>query len=364
MTGSFDRLLHLGNVVVDIVLEVPALPERGGDVLASGNGMTPGGGFNVMVAAARHGLRVAYAGAYGSGPFAALARAALADAGIDVLQQPKAGIDTGFVVSIVDAGGERTFVTSPGAEAALTAADLSAVRAAPRDAVYLSGYGLLYPGNQVALLDWLGRLGDGNLVVVDPGPLVHLIPPGVVDRVLSRADWWTCNAREAARLTGCQDPAAAASALAQRSAALRAARPGTPRPGAERPGTERPGAGQPGAGHPGTVQPGTVQPSTAQSGTGREHPDGGVLVRTGPDGCLLGRPGAAAVHVPGFRVHAVDTNGAGDAHAGTFIAALAGGADAADAARTANAAAALAVTRRGPATAPSAAELARFLAAR
>ena len=90
----------------------------------------------------------------------------------------------------------------------------------------------------------------------------------------------------------------------------------------------------------------------------------GVLVRTGPDGCLLGRPGATAVHVPGFRVHAVDTNGAGDAHAGTFIAALAGGADAADAARTANAAAALSVTRRGPATAPSAAELARFLAAR
>ena len=29
--GRFDRLLHLGNVVVDIVVTVPALPERGGD---------------------------------------------------------------------------------------------------------------------------------------------------------------------------------------------------------------------------------------------------------------------------------------------------------------------------------------------
>jgi len=57
-------------------------------------------------------------------------------------------------------------------------------------------------------------------------------------------------------------------------------------------------------------------------------------------------------------------NGAGDAHTGTFIAALAGGADVADAVRTANAAAALSVTRRGPATAPTAAELARFLAGR
>ena len=202
MTGRFGRLLHLGNVVVDIVLDVPALPERGGDVLATGSVMTPGGGFNVMVAAARQGLPVAYAGAYGSGPFAALARAALADAGITILQPPKAGIDTGFVVSIVDAEGERTFVTSRGAEATLTTADLGGISAAPGDASYLSGYGLVHPSNRAALLGWLGRLPPGHAVFADPGPLVQLIPPDVMERVLGRADWWTCNAREAALLTG------------------------------------------------------------------------------------------------------------------------------------------------------------------
>ena len=51
--GRFDRLLHLGNVVVDLVLTVPALPERGGDVLASQVRALAGGGFNVMAAAAR-----------------------------------------------------------------------------------------------------------------------------------------------------------------------------------------------------------------------------------------------------------------------------------------------------------------------
>jgi sugar/nucleoside kinase (ribokinase family) len=65
--------------------------------------------------------------------------------------------------------------------------------------------------------------------------------------------------------------------------------------------------------------------------------------------------------VPGFLVDVLDTNGAGDTHTGTFIAALAGGADELSAARAANAAAALSVTRRGPATAPTAAELTRFL---
>jgi sugar/nucleoside kinase (ribokinase family) len=87
-----------------------------------------------------------------------------------------------------------------------------------------------------------------------------------------------------------------------------------------------------------------------------------VLVRTGPDGCLLGRADSAPVHVPGFPVDVVDTNGAGDTHSGTFIAALAGGVDPVDAARMSNAAAALSATRRGPATAPAKAELAQFLA--
>jgi sugar/nucleoside kinase (ribokinase family) len=84
----------------------------------------------------------------------------------------------------------------------------------------------------------------------------------------------------------------------------------------------------------------------------------------GRDGCLLGQPGAPPVQVPGFPVDVIDTSGAGDTHTGTFIAALAHGSGAADAARTANAAAAMSVTRRGPATAPTAAELATFLATR
>jgi sugar/nucleoside kinase (ribokinase family) len=300
-------LLHLGNVVVDVALSVPALPERGGDVLATATQVTPGGGFNVMAAAARQGVTVRYAGAHGAGPFGELARAGLAAEGIAVLQPPRAGLDTGFVVTVVDAGGERTFLTSPGAEATLTAADLAAVAAGPGETVYLSGYGLVHEANRAALLDWLARLADGRMLVFDPGPLVRLIPGDALRRVLAQADWLTCNAREARALTGHDDPVAAAGVLSQRD--VRA----------------------------------------------------GVLVRTGPAGCVLARPGADPVRVPGFPVDAVDTTGAGDAHTGVFIAALAQGAGPADAVRTANAAAALAVTRRGPATAPRRADLARFL---
>jgi sugar/nucleoside kinase (ribokinase family) len=293
MTSPFTRLLHLGNVVVDVVLEVPALPEPGGDVLATRSQTAAGGGFNVMAAAARLGLAVAYGGVIGSGPFAALARAACAAEGIEVLQPARPGLDTGFVVSIVDATGERTFLTSRGAEATLTAAGLGLVHPDPGDAVYLSGYGLAHPGNAAALLGWLGRLGEDHLVAFDPGPLAGALPGDVLAPVLARADWLTCNARESALLTGLAVPREA--------------------------------------------------------------------LRVGAEGCLLGRRGAAAEHVPGFGVVAVDTNGAGDTHTGAFLAALSAGAEVVQAVRRANAAAALSVTRRGPATGPASAELDRFL---
>jgi len=151
------------------------------------------------------------------------------------------------------------------------------------------------------------------VVFFDPGPLVGSIPTAALAAVRGRADWLACNAREAAILTGRGDPWEAAAALAGR------------------------------AGPAGRTR---------------------VLVRTGPGGCLIARPGdeVVVVVVPGFQVEAVDTNGAGDAHSGAFIAALAAGAADTAAARRANAAAALSVTRRGPATAPTREELARFLA--
>ncbi len=51
------RLVLVGSVIVDIVLYVEALPERGGDVVASRSMTTAGGGFNVLSAAARLGAR-------------------------------------------------------------------------------------------------------------------------------------------------------------------------------------------------------------------------------------------------------------------------------------------------------------------
>ena len=301
------RVVHVGSVVVDLVADVPALPPRGGDVLATALRPTPGGGFNVLAAVARQGLDAVYAGPHGTGPFGDLVRAALAAEGVIVLGAPRAG-DTGLVVTLVDATGERTFVTSPDAAVGVTADDLARVLPAPGDVVSVSGYGLLHPATRDALVAWSATLPPEVVVACDPGPLAPSAAPGALDAVLDRADWCSASAGEVAQVLGATGPAA-------RDAAALAAR------------------------------------------TGR-----GVLLRAGAAGCVVVAPGAEPVTVPGFAVEPVDTTGAGDTHTGVFLAGLLRGDHPVAAARTANAAAALSVTRRGPATSPTAAEVASFLA--
>lgn len=302
MTG---RLVHTGQVIVDLVMRVPALPAPGGDVLASDTAMLPGGGFNVMSAAARAGARVVYAGEHGTGQFGDQVRAALRDEGIAVVQPQLADVDTGVCVALVDETGERTFVTGTGAEGRLERLDT--IDVLPDDLVYVSGYSLLHKPNRAALLDWLPGV---PAPLFDPGPLVGEIPPDVLAEVLSGVGILSCNAREARTLTGRDDNVAAASALA-----------------------------------------------------GRVGPDAVVVVRDGPSGCVLAQQGTTRV-VSGFPVTPVDTNGAGDTHCGVLAAAVLNGADLATAAERANAAAALSVLRHGPATAPRREEIDAFLAGR
>ncbi|KZB79295.1 PfkB family carbohydrate kinase [Amycolatopsis regifaucium] len=287
------RLIHTGQVVLDLVMRVPKLPVSGGDVMASTMDFLPGGGFNVMAAAARAGADVLYAGMHGTGNFADLARAAMAAEGI-VLAHGRSGEgDTGISVALVEDNGERTFITGTGAEGRMPRGLLDEIVPTGHDVVYLTGYSLLHETNAEALTHWLPRAGDAT-VLFDPGPLAGDIPAPVLSAVLSHVDILSCNVREADILDV----------------------------GSDRVET--------------------------------------VIVRDGPAGCRV-VTAERVVTVPGFAVDAVDTNGAGDAHCGVLAAELIAGTELVEATRRANAAAAIAVTRRGPATSPGRAELDAFL---
>jgi sugar/nucleoside kinase (ribokinase family) len=305
------RLVLVGSVLVDLLLYVPHLPERGGDVLASRAMLTSGGGFNVLVAAARLGMRVACAGRVGDGPMGRQVMSDLRAAGIPLLLPQVAGRDTGFDVGLVEPQGERTFATAPGVEAELSLADLEALPLQEGDAVYVSGYDLCYPVSGAALEAWLPQLPQSCLLVLDPGPLVASIPLERRRQVLARTDLLSLNARELQLLTGLSDV---------KTAACRAAE---------------------------EMAPGAL-----------------VVARVGAAGCWLARAGEVARQIVGRPARAVvDTTGAGDAHVAALLACLAAGDPVALAAYKANVAASLSVERRGPASGPTRSELEEALGA-
>lgn len=298
-------LLQMSGVVVDFVHRVERLPASGEEVESERAWLAPGGGFNAMAAAKRLGVDVAYGGPLGVGPFVDLVASALERERIPALQSSRATIDQGVCVVLVDARGERSFVSHHGAERTVTSDDLARLPTADFDWLLLSGYALYHPRSADVFAAFLARLPRGPRFLFDPGPLVAQISQPRLEAALARADWVSANRREAEILTGCVEPARAAEALATR----------------------------------------------------RE----GALVRTGEAGCWLACGSNPAEAIPTFAVEPIDTTGAGDTHDGAFIAALLQGRSPRAAAVFANAAAAISVTRHGPATAPSLAELLAFL---
>ena len=306
MTG---RVIHTGQVVIDLTLRIEAIPEPGGDVFANESSMAVGGGFNVLAAARRLGAETLYAGPLGEGPFAEAAREALETIGVDHVGPVVPG-DQGYCVAMTAARAERTFISTCGAETRGPVDAFDHLEVSGDDVVYLSGYSLADDASRTALERLAGRLIEaraGCTALFDVSPMVDSIPMSALERVGGLAPIWSLNEREAGLLAGrlglrveIGDHGAACETLASRL--------------------------------------------------------GIVLVRAGEQGSWFS-DGDGACHTPSIPVTPVDTNGAGDAHSGVLAAALARGVDLTTALRWANVAGALTTTCFGPATCPSEADI-------
>ena len=311
------RVVLMGQILVDLAVRGEALPSPGGDVWAIDEGMHVGGGFNALVAARRMGAEAVSLSPIGEGPYSSLIQAALAREGIADAGPRVAGIDNGFCIAFTDRTGERTFISTKGAETMVPAsAWADVVRTMhPGDVLYVDGYLMDHPANREAAQAALHALPEGVRVVLDVSPVI-----GIPDGLPTRDVIISMNHREAQEigkrtadrslLDRCGEPLGAAEAVC---AAVR-----------------RP-----------------------------------VVVRAGAAGAYVARPSVAATvavdedasHVPTPRVEAIDTNGAGDAHSGVLAASLAQGIPLERALLLANCAGALSATVVGPASCPSREEI-------
>jgi len=331
-------VIHTGQALVDLTVEIPDLPARGQNVMATSVAQYAGGAVTVLLAAARLGAQCVHAGALGTGPHGDLIRATLAADGIEASAAPIADRDTGVCVVLVEPTAERTFVTTLGAERDITVDSLATADVQPGDLVCITGYTLAIEQTCRPLQEWLATLPETAVVVLDPGAAFAGLPAQVRDAMLARTDVWTSNAEEATDLLAALAvPVPASGTRGQASDRLINAQTEALAP---------------------VMRNGVI-----------------TIVRDGAEGCAVHERGAvhdadavheagATTYVPGFPQEPVDTNGAGDTHTGALLAAIADGATWVDACRRANAAAAIKVTRRGPTTAPTAVEVEEFLRSR
>ena len=309
--SGVGRVVLMGHLV-DLAVRGDALPRPGGDVWAVDEGMHVGGGFNALVAARRMGAETVSLSPIGSGPHSSLIQAALEHEGITDLGPRIAGIDNGFCIAFTDRTGERTFISTKGAETMSPAsAWADFVRTMhPGDVLYIDGYLMDHPANREAAEAALRILPEGVRVLLDVSPVIGIPSALPSDDVIV-----SMNLREAQEIARQRGDASDRNQCFQPREAARAMLATLDRP---------------------------------------------VLLRAGAEGAYVGKPAQPATNtttddvtaIPTPRVEAIDTNGAGDAHSGVLAASLALGIPTERALLLANCAGALSTTVVGPASCP------------
>jgi len=300
------KIVVVGSINMDLVTNVEAFPRPGETIHSLGVAYLPGGkGANQAVAAARSGASVRMVGAVGTDSFAQTLIDNLADSGVDTSGVLRKEGHSGLAVITVDRSGENHIVLAGGSNKAFGYGEIEG--RIPWDEAHA-----VLLQNEIdwsvteAVMREAGRRGVP--VWFNPAPALKLEP-----EVLGLIHTCILNETEievitGAKVSGADDAVPAAGRL---------------------------------------LEAGVRQ----------------VVVTLGDKGCVwVGREGEP-VHVPAFKVQAVDTTAAGDTFIGAMAAASCEGKPVPEALRYAAAASALAVTRHGAqASIPARDEVERLLA--
>jgi ribokinase len=302
------KITILGSYNTDLVVRTPRMPVPGETILGGPYFTGPGGkGGNQAVAAARLGGDTTLVVKIGRDYYGDQAVQNLAKEGIDtraVIRSDTSHTGTAFI--IVDQCGENMIVVASGTNMQFTPGDIDGVR----EAILQAGMLVLQLEIPIETVAYAASLAHaaGIPVLLNPAPAQPL-----KDGLLKIVDYLTPNETEIQQITG----------LPVRD--IREA----------------------------------SQAATALLSRGVKN----VVVTLGEKGALIvSRQGD--LHIPGRKVDALDTTGAGDAFNGALAVALAEGRSLPEAVAFANAAAALQVTRLGAAPAmPYRDEVEKLLAA-
>jgi len=285
---AMANIIVIGSLNADLVVRAPRFPAPGETISGEDLAIIPGGkGANQAVAAARLGASVAMLGRVGDDSFGPTLTQNLRQNNVDtkhVLTDPAA---TGTAIIVVDSNGQNSIVLSPGANGQVTPQDINSISFQTVDMLLLQ---FEIPLETVIHAASRARQ-NGLRVILNPAP-AQPIP----DSLLADVDILVPNESELELLTGMP--------VMNADSAERAAR--------------------------------RLLAKGVQT----------VIVTLGSNGALLVTE-ENTIHIPAFKIDAVDTTAAGDAFIGGLATALQKGQTLEAAVRYGNACGALAATKYG-----------------
>jgi ribokinase len=302
MSETRKPIVIVGSITMDLVTRTPRIPAIGQTLIGTGFETTPGGkGANQAVAAARLGYPVAMVAKVGDDSYGPALIENLKRAGVATTGMSQVVGSSGLAPMFVADDGLNAIVVVPGANGKMDRATVD------QHAELIRSAGMVLCQLEIPMdtlsytLDFCAQAGVP--VMLDPAPAADL-PAAVWQQVA----WFTPNETEAA-LYVWNSPSPEETAKRLLQSGLR-----------------------------------------------------GVVLKRGGEGAFVAVAGGRAEWVKPFKVDAIDTVAAGDCFNGAFAVALLEGNDPWAAARFANAAAAICVTRKGAAASmPMRAEVDEFL---
>ena len=287
------RTLVVGAAIVDLMMKVERLPKSGEDIPCKETKTVVGGcAYNVANTLRNLNCEHDLCVPVGSGSFADIIRRGMKEKGYEpMIEEP--GEDNGYCLSLVEADGERTFITVQGAECHFKKEWFEQIDMDNYENIYIAGYQVCGKNGEI-ISQWLKTVEnvEEKHIFFAPGPMITAIESETMENLFALKPILHINEAEAKGYTQRENVEEAVKTLYEKSGNL-------------------------------------------------------VFVTLGAEGTLF-YDGKEMRRVASVKTNVVDTVGAGDSHIGAIIAGMSKGMKEEDAVLLANHTAAAIVGTSGP----------------
>lgn len=193
------KTLVIGNIYVDVIINIDKLPRTGDDILCKKQLITVGGcAYNVATILKNFDIDHDLLFPVGKGTYSDIIRKEVINNGYEISIEDETG-DNGYCMCLVESTGERSFITVKGIEARYKKSWFDNINADEYENIYISGYEMQGDSGEV-IIDWLSKLNNKNIFFA-PGPRISSIDKDILYKILRLSPIIHINEEEALGFT-------------------------------------------------------------------------------------------------------------------------------------------------------------------